>query len=202
MRRLASARALCSSLVLFAGLMAAGCATANPTAINTGTPLVPASPVVENTLAATTAPKPTNTATASPAAQAAAENCPVTQPEWVKPPEDAAAPNEPAFGNYYLNRDRSIWVGAYWADNENYVLRVDKNGIKVGWFRPAGETLVITGKRIDGDAPPLASHVPCCYPTRFQATGLYFPKEGCWQVTGRAASSEIVFYVRVLPEAE
>ena len=78
-------------------------------------------------------------------------------------------------------------------------LKASKEGVKVGWFRPAGADLEITGQRLDGQAPPLKAHVPCCYPTRFQATGLSFPTEGCWEVTARAAESELSFVVWVEP---
>jgi hypothetical protein len=66
-------------------------------------------------------------------------------------------------------------------------------------FRPAGVTLEITGRRLDAQALPLEAHVPCCYPTRFQATGLIFPIEGCWEVTAKAADSELSFVVKVEP---
>ncbi len=69
----------------------------------------------------------------------------------------------------------------------------------MGWFRPEGASLKITGKRLDGQGPPLEAHVPCCYPTRFQATGLSFPTEGCWEVTAKAAKSELLFVVWVEP---
>lgn len=124
--------------------------------------------------------------------------CPVTQPEWVKAPEDSAVLNTPELGYYYVNQDRSIWASAWWTGGE-YPLRVSEEGVKVGWFRPAGATLAITGRRVDGLASPLDAHVPCCYPTRFQATGLYFPTSGCWEVTARAAGSELSFVVWVEP---
>jgi hypothetical protein len=67
----------------------------------------------------------------------------------------------------------------------------------MGWFRPAAANLEITGQRIDAQAPPLEAHIPCCYPTRFQATGLYFPTAGCWEVTAKAGQSELSFVVWV-----
>ncbi|MBN1451904.1 MAG: hypothetical protein JW963_12880, partial [Anaerolineales bacterium] len=81
--------------------------------------------------------------------------------------------------------------------DENYLLPGED--IKVGWFRPEGATLEITGRRLDGKAPALEAHIPCCYPTRFQATGLVFPAEGCWEVTARAADSVLTFVVKVEP---
>lgn len=127
--------------------------------------------------------------------------CPVTEPVWVKPPEDSAVSGPPAYGYYYLNEDRSIWASAWWEEQEENFLRVNEEGIKVGWFRPAGAELVITGQRLDGEAPPLEAEASCCYPTRFQASGLYFPTEGCWEVTAKAADSKLSFVVWVEPES-
>jgi hypothetical protein len=144
---------------------------------------------------ATSSPTPSPSPAESPSANA----CPLTEPVWAKPPDDAAVQGSPGYGYYFVNEDRSIWASAWWTAEEDYPLRLSEEGVKVGWFRPAGATLEITGRRIDGQAPPLEAHVPCCYPTRFQATGLYFPTEGCWQVTAKAAESELVFVVRVEP---
>jgi hypothetical protein len=127
-----------------------------------------------------------------------ASDCPVTEPVWAKPPEDSAVQNPPAYGYYFVNEDRSIWSSAGRSESEDS-LRAGEEGNKVGWFRPEGAALVITGERIDGQAPPLEAHVPCCYPTRFQATGLSFPTEGCWRVTAKAADRVLSFVVAVEP---
>ena len=132
--------------------------------------------------------------------QAATQSaCPVTAPDWVTPPEDAAVQGELAPGYYFVNTDQSIWAAAWWHDQDLTYLRAGGDGIKVGWFRPAGVDLEITGQRIDGSAPGLEAYVPCCYPTRFQSSGLYFPAEGCWQVSAKAAQSELIFVVWVGP---
>jgi len=129
-----------------------------------------------------------------------ANTCSISKPAWVKPPDDSAVDGTPEYGYYFVNQDRSIWASAWWAGQlEEYQVYASKEGIKVGWFRPAGATLEITGKRLDEQAPPLDTHVPCCYPTRFQATGLYFPIEGCWEVTAKAAESELSFIIWVKP---
>jgi hypothetical protein len=122
--------------------------------------------------------------------------CPVTEPAWVLPPEDTAVLNNPAYGFYFVNSDRSIWASAWWeGQDENYL--VPGEDLKMGWFRPEGVDLVITGRRLDGDAPALEAQIPCCYPTRFQATGLKFPAAGCWEVTAQAADSVLTFVVKV-----
>lgn len=128
------------------------------------------------------------------------ETCPVSEPTWVIPPEDSAVQGTSDYSYYFVNADSTIWASAWWTGwEEEYPLRAGEEGNKVGWFRPAGVKLEITGQRLDGQAPPLEAHVPCCYPTRFQATGLYFPTEGCWEVTARAADSLLSFIVRVEP---
>jgi hypothetical protein len=134
-----------------------------------------------------------------PPAESPPNACAVTEPAWLKPPEDPAVLNEPQFGYYLVNADRSIWASASWTGQPEFPLRATEEGNKVGWFRPAGATLKLTGRRLDADAPPMEAHVPCCYPTRFQSSGLYFPTEGCWKVIARAAESELTFVVRVEP---
>jgi hypothetical protein len=136
---------------------------------------------------------------APPAESTSAHSCPLTEPVWVKPPEDSAVQGSPEYGYYFVNEDRSIWASAWWTGQEEYHLRAGEEGNKVGWFRPTGATLEITGRRIDAQAAPLEAHVPCCYPTRFQATGLVFPTEGCWEVTAMAADSRLSFVVWVEP---
>lgn len=127
--------------------------------------------------------------------------CPVTEPVWVKPPEDAAVQDPTAHGYYFVNEDRSIWASAWWMGWDE-PLQVREEGFKVGWFRPAGAELIITGKRLDGEAPPLEAHASCCYPTRFQASGLYFPTEGCWEVTASAQDRKLSFVIWLEPQED
>ena len=132
-------------------------------------------------------------------ANTSASSCPITKPVWIKPPEDSAIQDSPAFGYYFANEDRSILAPTWWTDQEDYQLHVTEEGIKLGWFRPAGVPLEITGQRMDAKAPPLHADIPATYPTRFQATGLYFPAEGCWEVNAKAKASELTFVVWVEP---
>ena len=142
---------------------------------------------------------PSVTSSTTPTVFTSVKACPVTEPVWEKPPDDPAVLNEPEFGYYFINQDRTIWASAVWAVSDEYPLHADKNGLKVGWFRPEGANLNITGWRTDGEAPPLKADIPCCYPTRFQVTGLYFTVQGCWEVTARAAESVLTFVVWVAP---
>jgi hypothetical protein len=73
--------------------------------------------------------------------------------------------------------------------------------MKFPWWRGANARggLHVTGRRLDGAAPPLRAEIPSGYgPTGFQATGLVFPTEGCWQVTGQAGAATLTFVTRVL----
>lgn len=129
-----------------------------------------------------------------------AQACVPSEPVLAIHPEDEAILSPPAEGLYFINQDSTIWASAQWAAWKGYGQDLEQ-GIKVGWFRPAGEELVVTARRLDGDAPPFEAHVPCCYPTRFQASGLYFPTPGCWEVTATAGDSSLVFTV-VIDEQE
>jgi hypothetical protein len=167
---------ICISL-LFLSVLITGCTTIN--AVFSG-----ASPPTPNAI---------------PATGDLAGDCPVTEPAWDKPPEDAAVQDPPAYGYYYVNEDRSIWASVWWKGQEEERLQLSKEGVKVGWFRPEGAALEITGRRIDGQALPLEAHIPCCYPTRFQASGLYFPAAGCWEISAKAADRVLSFVVLVEP---
>ena len=66
------------------------------------------------------------------------DTCPLTRPEWLLAPDDPAVSNPPAYGNYFVNEDLSIWASAWRTDSEEYQLSASEDGIKVGWFRPEG----------------------------------------------------------------
>lgn len=126
-------------------------------------------------------------------------SCPESEAVWAMHPEDPAIMGTPSYGYYYVNEDRSIWASAWWWESDEYPLRAGKEGIKVGWFRPVGETLVVAGTRLNGEPARFEAHIPCCYPSRFQSSGLYFPEAGCWEITARAANSRLSFIVQVEP---
>ena len=142
---------------------------------------------------------PVNNLFSSIAEHEAKWNCPLTEPSWVKPPDDPAVNGTHEYGYYYVNPDSSIWASAWWKGHEEEYLRAGDEGIKTGWFRPQGEDLEITGQRLDKPAAPLDAHIPCCYTTRFQASGIYFPTGGCWEVTASAGSSDLSFILWVEP---
>jgi hypothetical protein len=71
--------------------------------------------------------------------------------------------------------------------------------MKFGWWRVASGRLHITGQRLDGPAPPARAHVPDGYgDTGFQASGVDFPTEGCWEVTGTLPTTSLSFVTFVI----
>lgn len=70
--------------------------------------------------------------------------------------------------------------------------------MKFPWWRAVRGRLTITGRRLDGPADPLRARVPEGYgETGFQASGIIFPSEGCWKITGRAGDAELTFVLEV-----
>ena len=75
-------------------------------------------------------------------------------------------------------------------------------GWKFPWMRMVPGSLTITGRRLDAPAPPLKSYVPFGYGhTGFQASGVTFPGEGCWQVTGKVDHTSLTFVNLVITAA-
>lgn len=65
------------------------------------------------------------------------------------------------------------------------------------WMRPANADLVITGRRLDGDASPLQVQLAKDGSAGYIATSLSFPAAGCWEVTATAGASTLTFITRV-----
>jgi hypothetical protein len=95
-----------------------------------------------------------------------------------------------------------LWMGYTLADS---AFESDPTGQKIAWWREKGSAfgkLRVTGKRLDAEAPPLTAHIPSGYANTwgFQASGLYFPTPGCWQVVARVGLTQrYVFVVNVVP---
>ncbi|MCB0195020.1 MAG: hypothetical protein KDJ65_23925 [Anaerolineae bacterium] len=138
----------------------------------------------------------THTAEGGPQVASSA-TCPVTEAVKVKPPDDAAVQGAAEESYYIVNKNRSIWVSAWWYALDGYAWQAGEQGNKVGWFRPAGADLTITGRPLDSPPAELEASVPCCYQGRFQATGLMFPRKGCWEVTAKAGGEVLTFVVMV-----
>jgi hypothetical protein len=72
--------------------------------------------------------------------------------------------------------------------------------MKWPWWRAVTGDLQIHGHRLDAVASPLRADVqPNSYPARgFLPSTLYFPTEGCWEVTGTIDDNSLTFVTLVL----
>ena len=137
-------------------------------------------------------------ATAGGSATAERAPCPVTLPNRSGSPASA-----------FSHGTRRLRVGMYWRGTVAAGLRPDGSvmatieedgavSMKVGWWRGVPGRLRITGRRLDGQAPPLRVVVPEGYGSLgFQVTGLVFPTVGCWRVGGRVRDARLSFVVRI-----
>jgi hypothetical protein len=165
----------------------------------------PATPASSGAIAMTPPPPSTVAASGTPAATASAlslgdaENCPVTKP--TKAPGDIA---DDFFGSSAAFGNNNLWVGGLGEDgvilaDSRFVETDGSIGWKFGWWRIVSGTLAIRGRRLDAQGPPPRASVPDGYGRQgFQASGVFFPTEGCWEITGTAGGSELTFVTFVL----
>jgi hypothetical protein len=64
------------------------------------------------------------------------------------------------------------------------------------WVRPQGETISVTGKRLDGNSAPLGVDFGGPGDT-FQPGELRFPATGCWQVDAKTSDESLRFVVQI-----
>jgi hypothetical protein len=106
------------------------------------------------------------------------------------------------FGSGTAYGNGKLWVGGLFTGGEIEVgsdFFGPTGGAKFGWWRAVPGTLKITGRRLDGAAPPLRANVPDGYGDRgFQSSGVYFPTPGCWEVTGAMATTSLTFVTLVI----
>lgn len=123
---------------------------------------------------------------------ASVDPCPIAQPNNSPPPGST-------FGAEFHGNGK-LWVGL-WRANVVVQDRGPDGSIdaKFGWWREVRGQLRIEGHRLDAAAPPARGNVPSGYgDSGFQATGVIFPTEGCWEVTGRVGESALSFVTLVL----
>jgi len=132
-----------------------------------------------------------STAPSSPSvstAASAATVCETTRPNGATPPGEQPSPDY--YGNGRLFTTLS----------PNGEIRADPSGVKVPWWRALGVgvagDLKIEGHEVTTGAAVRAV-IPEGYDQRFQATGLYFPSEGCFEITGRSGDASLTFVTKV-----
>ncbi len=132
---------------------------------------------------------------ANAALKADQRNCPVTIPNGVQlPSKYRGTSSSPEF-----HGNGKLWTAL--PVDGRLLLKPDEHGSlnqKFNWWRGIEGRLTITGRRLDGPAGPLRAWIPEGYgEVGFQSSGIYFPSEGCWQITGGIHKTELTFVLDV-----
>ena len=131
---------------------------------------------------------------ASPASDAP-QSCPVTLPNGDTPPSQPSSPQHHGNGALWT----VLWPYGTIIAGPKDVKPDGSIGMKFPWWRSVDGRLTIEGRRLDRAAPPVTADIPEGYGDRgLQASGIVFPTEGCWEVTGRAAGARLTFVVMVV----
>lgn len=144
--------------------------------------------------------------------EAATSSCDVTIPNGSNPPvkhfggtmtysPDYKGPRYDYFPNSHGNG--KLWV--LLEPEGKLVVKPNDDGSltwgKLLWWRGVRGRLAIEGKRKDAPAGAAKAYVSPYYgETGLQITGIVFPSEGCWEVTGKAGDAELTFVVEVRAE--
>lgn len=171
-------------LVVLAALILAGCSGDSD----------PTRPAKEAT--APTATSTSASAASDPSRAGTTEGtCPLTLPNGSFPP--GQKPREWNYGN------GKLWT-SFWPHNlvivdAGFVQEDGAVRMKWPWWRGVRGDLKVEGRRLDANAPQLTAEIPPYYGTSgFQPTALFFPTEGCWEVTGSVGNAKLTFVTIVV----
>jgi hypothetical protein len=173
---------------LLLGVVLAACSTAAPPTSNAAAVASPTGSHATSSPASSIIATGTDSAPASPLTIADAESCPVT-----KPGKAPAEIGDRLFGSAQAFGNSDLWVGGLGSDgvipaDSRFVESDGSISWKLGWWRIVPGTLTISGRRLDAPAPPLRASVSDGYGAQgFQASGVYFSTEGCWESQGPSA---------------
>jgi len=127
----------------------------------------------------------------------AAASCAVTKPNGKMPA--GVAVNSDSYGSDALGT--LLWPQGkvvFVPGGSGFILEDGSLSMKFPWWRGVTGKLTITGRRLDGAAPPLRARIPGGYgDTGFQASGIIFPTTGCWEVTGSVGEASLTFVTLV-----
>lgn len=119
-------------------------------------------------------------------------SCPATPFTTTRPPDA----NTAGFTQTWYGND-ALWAGLA----PPYQGKWFVGDLKVLWWHNDSGKLTITGRRLDGAAPPMDAFIPDGYgQIGYQATGIEIPTPGCWEITGTVANRDLRFVVYANPE--
>jgi hypothetical protein len=126
--------------------------------------------------------------------------CNMTHPNRIAPGETER--DDSTHGNAFV-AVHGLWPDGviFKPDGAGFVTPSGGLGMKFGWTKAAGK-LVVTGRRLDGDAAPLRfSTKSPNLGAGFEASYLIFGGPGCWEVTAQLAErddSKLTFVTKVV----
>lgn len=126
--------------------------------------------------------------------------CPVTIPNGMMASPDLGPPSPIYHGNGALftgfPSDGIVKIQPGQVEPDGWL------GWKWPWWRKLRVVygrLTIQGRRLDAPAPPLRAEILDGYgDTGFQPSAIYFPTEGCWEITGKVGDVSLTFVVLVV----
>lgn len=137
---------------------------------------------------------------ASAATSASTATCPLTLPNG-SIPRDAYnwVGNDPENSHGNGKLWTLLWPHNVVVAAPAFVERDGTVRMKWPWWRGVRGELQIEGRRLDGDAAPLRAEIPRYYGlSGFQPAAIFFPTEGCWEVTGKAGNATLTVVTLVL----
>jgi hypothetical protein len=137
-------------------------------------------------------------------------NCPATLEPALPFVPPAPYPPQPP-GDYFWYGTESLWTAVprtgVWDslshNRDGYTQKVLWWRQGYSWTEEPQPDLVVNGRRLDADAPPLnVSRATNAFAEDIQSAmlvGVDFPTLGCWEITGRYAATELSFVVWITP---
>ena len=125
---------------------------------------------------------------------------PFTPPAWYEPADD----------DFWLGSEK-LWTegnksGVWeWEPNkpgeEHLTVKICWGSVDYYWRTEPRPNLTVTGRRLDGEAPPLltsTTHIGGPNAGHgFMLSGVYVPTPGCWEITGENRGEKLSFVVWV-----
>jgi len=131
-------------------------------------------------------------ASGSATRRSAARDCPVTLPNYVKPPYHP-------YGYQHDGLRVDLWPYGVTLVGVQDVASDGSLGVKVPWYRFSRGSLRITATRVDASAPKAKVRVPSGYGIHgFQSSAIDFPTEGCWRITATAGIAHLTYVTVVM----
>jgi len=142
----------------------------------------------------------------------APSSCPLTVPpavEFTPPGERQRGPGD----KFFWLGTKELWTslpksGNVWGwgprepGSPNLTAKIFWGSLDFDYHKEEDYTLKVTGRRLDGEAPPLIVDKvtnALFVPHAAMLTGVYVPTPGCWEITGDYKGQKLSFVIWLYP---